>query len=191
MLDDTIAFDASPLEHVHTSREFPSRLRKHDLQLSPSKARLGATELDFLGHSIYPAGLHPDTNKVRAMTEMPMPTNISQLRSLLGGLLYYRKFLPNLSKRIRSITDLLKKGAAFVFTKDMEVILPELLKTLTEKPVLCFPDWDAVQDGCRLFQMHTDASREGFGAVLNQPQLDGSVRPILYISRATLPNEVN
>ena len=125
------------------------------------------------------------------MTEMPMPTNISQLRLLCGGLSYYRKILPNLSKRIRPISDLLKKGAAFVFTKYMEVIVRDLLKTPTEKTVLCFPDWNAVQNGSRLFQLYTDASLEGFGAVLNQPQLDGSVRPILYISRATLPNEVN
>ena len=73
----------------------------------------------------------------------------------------------------------------------MEVIVLDLLKTLTEKPVLCFPNWDAVQDGSRLSQLHTDASLEGFGAVLNQPQLDVSVRPIPYISRSTLPNEVN
>ena len=61
------------------------------------------------------------------MTEIPMPTNILQLRSLLGGLSYYRNFLPNLSKRIRPITDLLKKGFPFVFTKDMEVIVRDLL----------------------------------------------------------------
>ena len=99
-LDDAIAFDVTPLEHVRTLREFFSRLREHDLKLSPSKARLGATELDFLGHSISPAGLHPDTNKVRAMTEMPMPTNISQLRSLLGGLSYYRKFSSNAQRTL-------------------------------------------------------------------------------------------
>ncbi|CAN0030513.1 unnamed protein product [Sphacelaria rigidula] len=125
------------------------------------------------------------------MTDLPMPTNITQLRSLLGGLSYYRNVLPNLSRRIHSITDLLKKGAAFVFIKDMEPIVCDLLKTLTEKPVFCFPDWDAVQDGSRLFQLHTDASTDEFGAVLNQPQLHGSIRPILYISRATLPNEAN
>ena len=99
-LDDAIDFDVSPLEHVRTLRESLSRLRKHDLKLSPSKARLGATELDFVGHSISPAGLHPDTNKVRAMTEMPMPTNISQLRSLLGGLSYYRKFSSNAQRTL-------------------------------------------------------------------------------------------
>ena len=50
-LDDAMAFDASPLEHVRTLREFLSRLRKHDLKSSPSKAFLGATELDLLGHN--------------------------------------------------------------------------------------------------------------------------------------------
>ena len=73
----------------------------------------------------------------------------------------------------------------------MEAIVRDLLKILTEKPVLCFPDWDAVQDGSHFFQLHTDTSTDGFGAVPNQPQLDGSVRPILYISRASLPNEAN
>lgn len=62
---------------------------------------------------------------------------------------------------------------------------------VTAKPVPYFPDWDTVQDGSRLFQLHTDANTNRFGAVLNQPQLDGFVRPILYISRATRPNEVN
>ena len=58
-LDDAIAFDASPKTHISTLREFLARLRKHDLKLSPSKARLGATELDFLGHSISPCWFAP------------------------------------------------------------------------------------------------------------------------------------
>ncbi|CAM9859502.1 unnamed protein product, partial [Sphacelaria rigidula] len=188
---DAIAFDASPIAHVRILREFLSRLRTYDLKLSPSKACLGGTELDFLGLPISPAGLHPETNNVRAMAELSTPTNITQLRSLSGGLSYYRSLLPNLSKRICSITYLLQMGDAFVSTKDVKATVRDLLKTLAEKQTICFPDWEAAQDGPRLFQMHTDASIDGFGAVLNQPQLDGSVGPILYISRATLPNEVN
>ncbi|CAM9522650.1 unnamed protein product [Sphacelaria rigidula] len=171
-LDDAIAFDASPIAHIRTLRQFLSRLRIHDLKLSPSKPRLGATDLDFLGHSIPPAGLHPDTNKVEEMTDFPMPTNISQLRSLWGRLSFYRKFLPNLSKWMHILTELRKKGAVFFFTIDMKSITRESLKALSEKPVLCFPDWEAVQDGSRLFQLHTDASTNGFGGVLNQPQVD-------------------
>lgn len=159
--------------------------------MSPSEARLGATELVFLGHSTSPAGLHPDTNEVRAVTDLPIPPNVSQLRSLLGGLSYYRNFLPNLCKQTRPITNSLGKNTPCAFSKDAEVVVCDLLETLTGKPVLCFPDWDAVQDSSRHFLMRTDVITDGFGVVPNQPQLDGSARPILCSSRATLPNEAN
>ena len=42
-----------------------------------------------------------------------MPNNVPELRSLLGGLSYYRKFLPNLSRRLQPITKLLKKDEPF------------------------------------------------------------------------------
>lgn len=74
-LDVAITFNASPTSHIRTQREFYSFLRTHDLKLSPGKARLGATELGSPERSILPAGLNADTNKVREITEPPMPTN--------------------------------------------------------------------------------------------------------------------
>ena len=120
-----------------------------------------------------------------------MPSDIKQLRSLLGGLSYYRKFLPNLARRIRRAMGLLKKGAVFTFTPDMERIVRELLAKLAAPPILVFSDWDAVIDKSRPFRLHCDASTDGLGATLEQEQLDGSIRPIVYISRATLDNEKN
>ena len=188
-LDDVIVFDAGPSDHIPTIRAFFQRLRQYNLKLSPSKARLGATNADFLGHTISPAGVSPNADKVRALTDMPMPKDLKQLRSLLGGLSYYRKFLPNMAKRIRPITSLLKQGAKFVFTSDMGAIVRKLLAELSTPPILVFPDWDAVTDGSRPFRLYCDASIDGFGATLEQEQPDGSVRPIVFISRATLDNE--
>ena len=71
---------------------------------------------------------------------MPMPKNIKQLRLLLGGLSYYCKFLPNMAKRIRPITTLLKQGAKFIFTPDMEAVIRTLLAKLSEPRMLVFPD---------------------------------------------------
>ena len=62
---------------------------------------------------------------------MPMPMDIKQLRSLLGGLSYYRKFLPDMARLIHPITALLKKGAAFVFTSTMEDIVRALLASIS------------------------------------------------------------
>ena len=73
----------------------------------------------------------------------------------------------------------------------MEDIVRSLLAELAAPPILVFPHWDAVTDKSRPFRLHCDASTAGFGASLKQEQLDGSIRPIVYISRATLTNEQN
>ena len=96
-----------------------------------------------------------------------------------------------MAKRVKSITSLLKKGAVFNFTPTMEAAVRALLEELTAPPILVFPDWDAVIDKSRPFRLHFDASTDGLGATLEQEQPDGSIRPIVYISRATLSNERN
>ena len=116
-------FDSDPTAHVQTIRFLFERLRKHNLKLSPSKARLGATDANFLGHSISPAGLRPNAEKVPALINMPMPTDVKQVRALIGGINYYRNFLPDLSKRLRPINSLLRTGFKFAFTPAMETMM--------------------------------------------------------------------
>ena len=185
-LDDAIGSDDCPLHHVATLAAFFARLRLHKLKLSPDKSRIAAARVDFLGHIISADGVRPNDDRVAALTRIPMPTDIKQLRSLLGGLSYYRKFLPNMARHIRPITALLKKGAAFDFTSAMEDTVRALLAELAAPPILVFPDWDAGINTSRPFRLHCDASTAGLGATLEQEQPDGSIRPIVYISRATL-----
>ena len=120
-------FDSDPSTHVETIYALFQRLRKHNVKLSPSKARLGTTDADLSGHSIPPAGVRPNADKVSALSLMPMPRDLKQLRSLLGGLPYHQTFLPGMSKRIRPITALLKKGVKCLFTPSMEVIVRDML----------------------------------------------------------------
>ena len=183
-LDDAIGPDDCPLHHVATLATFFARLRLHKLKLSPDKSRIGAARVDFLGHVILADGVRPNDARVAALARMPMTTDIKQLRSLLGGLSYYRKFLPNMAHHIRPVTALLKKGAAFEFISAMEDTVRTLLAELAAPPILAFPDWDAVIDTSRPFP-------PDLGATLEQKQPDGSIRPIVYISRATLDNEQN
>ena len=58
-LDDVICFDEDPLTHVRNMTAFFSRLRRYNLKLSPCKVRIGATQANFLGHIISPAGVVP------------------------------------------------------------------------------------------------------------------------------------
>ena len=108
-LDNAIGSNDSPIAHVATLATSFARLRFHDLKLSANKTRLGAARVDFLGHVISQDGVRPNDDKIGALASMPAPRDIKQLRSLLGGLSYSRKFLPDMARRMRPITVLLKK----------------------------------------------------------------------------------
>ncbi|CAB1099587.1 unnamed protein product [Ectocarpus sp. CCAP 1310/34] len=118
-LDDVICFDEEPLGHVLNMIGLLQRLRQYNLKLSPGKARVGATHANFLGHTISPTGVSPDGVKVRALTHMPPPPNVKQLRSLLGGLSYCRKFLKIPATKVRPLNSLLKQGVPFKYTPGM------------------------------------------------------------------------
>ena len=73
----------------------------------------------------------------------------------------------------------------------MEVVVREVLAELAKRPILVFPDWDAVDNGSTPLLICCDASNDGLGATLEQKQTDGTAKPIVYISRATLDAERN
>ena len=73
----------------------------------------------------------------------------------------------------------------------MEEAVRALLAELAAPLILVFPDWDAAIDKSRPFRLYCDASTNGLGATLEQERSDGSIRPIVYISRETLTNEWN
>ncbi|CAB1116486.1 unnamed protein product [Ectocarpus sp. CCAP 1310/34] len=190
-LDDVRCFDEEPLGHVLNLIELFKRLRQSNLKLSPGKALVGATHANFLGHTISPAGVSPDGVKVRALTHMPPPTNVKQLWRLLRGLSYYRKFLKNLATKVRPLYSLLKQGVPFKYTPGMVKAVKTLSSELACPSISVFPDWAAIEDNSRPLWLCSDACIDGFCTSLEQEQLDGSVRTIVYISRATLPAERN
>lgn len=98
---------------------------------------------------------------------MRMSKDVEQLRALLGGLDYYRTFLPRTAARVRPINTLFKKNTTvLVFTDGMEIIFRDLLTKLASPPLWDFPDWDAVADGSQPFRLYRDASVDGLCGTL-------------------------
>ena len=125
--DDALVRSNDESSMVDYIERFLKALTKHNLKISPSKSEIGAQEISFLGHTISPQGVKPDAKKNDALRKLPMPNNVSELRSLLGGLSYYRKFLLNLSRRLQSITRLLNKDVPFSFDAEMEAVVRKIL----------------------------------------------------------------
>ena len=191
LIDDIVCFSQNGAEHVGDLESFFERLTMFDLKLAPKKAYLGVRTIKVLGHRETAKGVEPDPGKVEAMTNLPMPTNVSQLRFLLGALSYYSKFLPQMATVTRPLNNLLKKGVKFVFTVEHVEIVQQLLKRLSSPDALAFPDFKAASSGKRPFRLITDASIDGLGVVVEQAQPYTSTRPICFLSRSTLPNKRN
>ena len=69
-----------------------------------------------------------------------MPTDVKQMRALMGSINYYHNFLPDLSERLRPINSLLRNGVKFAFTSAMEKLVREILAELATPPILVFPN---------------------------------------------------
>lgn len=100
-IDDAIVFNRNPATHIVSLRVFFNRLPYRNLKLAPTKARIGSTPIDVLGMTISRHGLRLNPAKVTNVSCQAMLTNLSQLRSFLGGISYYRRFPPDIAKRLR------------------------------------------------------------------------------------------
>lgn len=159
------------INHVATLAALFTRLHLHRLNLSRGKSRIRAARVDYL---ISVEGVRPNDDRVAAHSRMSMPTEIKQLlRSFLGDLSHYCKFLPNMAHRIRPNTTLLKK-----ITFTMEDIVRVLLVELAAQMILVFPDCDVVTDKSGAFRLPCDTSIFCFGATLEQDLRNGSIHPI-------------
>ena len=83
-----------------------------------------------------------DKAKVDAIEKMPCPKYIKGIRSYLGHVGFYRRFIKDFSKIYRPLTNLLQKDAPFVFDDDCVEAFETLKKALTSAPIVQPPDWN-------------------------------------------------
>ncbi len=172
-IDDILIYSGSLEEHAEHLPKVFQRLREKKLYAKLEKCEFGVTEVDFLGHRIIREGLKMDDHKVKAIMDWEPPKSVLALRSFLGLVSYYRKFIKNFAKITTPLTNLLKKSAV---TYEWEGTCDEAFETLkgilVKALVLKLPDFD--QD----FKIHSDASDFAIGRVLVQ---EG--RPVAFESK--------
>ena len=94
---------ATEEEHLQSLEEVLKRLMQSGLRARKEKCLFMVPSVSYLGHKIDAEGLHPLPDKLQAVKEAPTQRNVSELKSYLGLLMYYGKFLPNLSTRLEPL----------------------------------------------------------------------------------------
>jgi len=115
-----------------------------------------------LGHKISERGMEVDKAKVEIIEKLPPPTNVKGIRSFLGHVGFYRRFIRDFSKIAKPLCNLLNKDTPFNFDKDCLVAFDILKEKLTTAPIITAPDWNLS------FELMCDASDYAVGAVLGQ-----------------------
>ena len=184
-LDDILITGATQTEHLSNLEQVSQRLLKYGVQAKKAKCAFLEDSVVYLGHRIDAQGLHTTVKKVEATTEAPQPRNVTELRSFLGLLHYYGKFIPNLSSMLTPLNHLLKKGERWKWTPQCQQAINSAKKALSSAPVL------AHYDSQLPIQLVGDALAYGIVAVISHIYPDGSERPVAFASRTLSPAEKN
>ena len=116
-LDDILISGTSEEEHLKTLEIVLGRLQDAGLKLKRDKCLFMRSSVVYLGYLIDADGLHPMPDKVKAILEAPEPTNVTELKSYLGLLNYYGKFLQNVSSILHPLYSLLQKSATWKWSQ--------------------------------------------------------------------------
>ena len=182
-IDDILITGPTDEDHLKTLDEVLSRLEAAGARLKREKCFFMKPHVEYLGHRISAEGLQPTDTKVKALKDAPVPRNVSQLKSFLGLLNYYGKFVPNLSTALAPLHLLLQKRVAWTWGPEQQHAFNQVKSALTSDRVL------AHYDPSKELILACDASPYGVGGVLSHKLEDGSERPIAFASRSLAPAE--
>jgi hypothetical protein len=179
-IDDILIYSKDEEDHAKHLHIVLQHLRDHQLYAKFSKCEFWLDSVKFLGHTISSNGISVDPSKVQEVMDLKPPTSVHQIRSFLGLAGYYHRFIPDITKIAKPMTELLKKGVKFVWDEDCEEAFHTVRAQLTTAPVLSQPN------NTKSFDIYCDASGTDLGCVLMQDN-----RVIAYASRVLRPHEKN
>ena len=184
-IDDILITGRDTADHLKSLAEVLSRLEKSGQRVKKKKCEFMAESVEFLGYHVDAAGLHTIPSKLEAIKEAPKPTNVQELRSFLGILNYYGKFIPNLATILTPLNALLQHKAVWSWSNDCQQAFQKAKDALTSSCVLTHYDVTLP------LKLAADASAYGIGAVISHEYPDSQEKPIAFASRTLLSSERN
>jgi hypothetical protein len=182
--DDIVVHGATVEECRDNVKACMEKLRSLNLHLKRKKCQFFKDEIEFLGHKITKEGLKKTDEKMTAVTDAPRPKNADEVRSFLGLVMYYAKFIENASALTAPLRELTKKDVRFVWTEREEQAFQAIKREICSPRVLTpfNPQHEIV--------LATDASPFGISGVLSHI-INGEEKPVTFISRSLSASEQN
>lgn len=161
-IDDLLIATQTVKENLENLYEILIRLKSYELKLNLSKCLFLKREIEYLGYLVSKRGISLSQRHVEAILGYLKPQNIKELRRFLGLSNYFRRFIENYAHKTKPLQALFKKNVSFYFDEECTKAFKSLKRELASPPVLC------IYNPIAETELHTDASGNGFGAILMQ-----------------------
>ena len=184
-IDDILVSTSDEDSHHCILEQVFTRLTTHGFRLKLEKCEFLLKSIEYLGHVITKDGIELVPSKVEAIVKAPPPANVQQLRSFLGLINYYGKFIPNLSTLLHPLNSLLQSNKKWCWSTECSKAFQNAKKQLTSACVLTHFNPNLP------IALAADASAYGVGAVISHIFSDGSERPIAFASHTLTSAEKN
>ena len=175
--DILIVTKGTKQQHMNKVREVLKILDNAKLQLKAEKCVVAQESIEWLGYKLTRTGISPVNAKSQGISERLRPTNLKQLRSFLGAVNQFNKFIPNLAAISFPFRSILKRDADWTWNSDHETAFKRINEEI--KKVVELSHFKRNQE----IRIICDASKQGLGAVLQQIQNNGEWKPICFASR--------
>ena len=178
LADDIIIFAKEKVELNEAINEVLQRLADHNLTLNLEKCEFYKSEIEFYGFKFSRYGISASEDKIRAIKNLPPPTNTSEVRSFLGMMNFLSRFIPNYSEISSPLRHLTKKGVPWTWETAQASAFEHLKDKLSSNTTMSYFDSN------KKTTIITDAGPTGISAILFQHTNDHDYRPVAYSSRS-------
>lgn len=176
-LDDVIITGRDTKEHIDNLNKVFDRLQAHGLKVKKEKCEFFKQSINYLGYVISKEGVHTCPDKVKAIRDTPAPCNVTELRAFIGMVMYYGRFIRNISTIMAPLYNLLKVNVKYNWCNNCQTAFGMVKEALCSSEVLAHYSLELP------VVLTTDASGVGVGAVLSHLTPAGE-RPVAYASRS-------
>ena len=157
-MDNFSVFGETYTDCLHNLKELFKRCEMANLVLNWEKCHFMVQECIILVHKVSKKGIKVDKTKIEVIDKLSPPTSIKEIRSFLGRVGFYRRFIKDFSKVAKQLCSLLEHDKPFHFDKDCLHAFGELKKAFITAPVVISSDWTLP------FELMCDASNHSIGA---------------------------
>uniref|UniRef100_A0A914LN86 RNA-directed DNA polymerase n=1 Tax=Meloidogyne incognita TaxID=6306 RepID=A0A914LN86_MELIC len=184
-LDDLIIASPSIEKHAQTIQKLFAKIQEYGFKIQAEKCHFLQSEIKFLGHLISAEGIKPDPARSEAIRKMPAPHDVSSLRSFLGALNYYGRFIRSMCDLRAPLDELLRKDVIWEWTEKQQSAF-EKAKEILVSPLLL-----THYDPSLPIIVAADASKDGIGIVLSHKFPNGTEKAVEHGAVTFTPAQRN